>query len=93
MSKKQLLDLVDVKGAYNKKGLRVVVKVLQLMQFLTYESTHEDEVRDTMSIIQKIEDINNDNFIIIIQHINYAGIIMSYNHRKKTERSCKIFHT
>ena len=61
------------------------------MQFLTYESTHEHEVRRTMSIMQKIEDIDNDNFITTIQHINYAAIIMSYNHRKKLNDHAKNF--
>ena len=89
MNKKQLLDLVEVKGGGNEKGLRVVVKVLQLMQFLTYESTHEEEVHETMSIIRNIEDINNDNFITTVQHINYAAIIMSSIHRKKLNDHAK----
>ena len=55
-------------------------KILQILQFMTYVSTMEEDLNSTMSILNNMTDTENQNFITTIENINYIGVQLTNIH-------------
>ena len=89
--KKEVLDMQDILGRSNDIDGKLSNNIRHVLNFLTYISSTEEETRENIKLLNKL-DPNPDNFIHMIRNINNLVTIVSNFHSNKLLDIIKHWH-
>ena len=85
------MDFQDILGRSNDIDGKLSNNIRHVLNFLTYISSTEEETRENIKLLNKL-DPNPDNFIHMIRNINNLVTIVSNFHSNKLLDIIKYWH-